>query len=291
MKYLCFIVLLCFGFSISAQSVLNNYKYVIVPKKFEGFRSENLYQTSTLVKYYLTKHGFNAVYDDALPQDLNTDRCLGLVSSLEEDSSIFATRVSVVFRDCQLKEVYRTPLGSSKTKQYKEAYRESISAAFKTMGGFQFAYAPKGGNRATTTLNFKDDVKQLDPPKEEIVEMEVPDTETPMDPELDKEREVSTSAPEEISEAVTLEEAVSVDAIPEPPTMDKTLYAQRTETGYQLIDLTPSIQFYIQETSIPEMYIAEGNGRHGILFKRDEQWIFEYYNGDDRFQEILQIKF
>ena len=124
------------GYNAHAQAVLNDYKYVIVPKKFEGFRSENQYQTSTLVKYYLEKQGFNAFYEDALPQDLNADRCLGLVTSLEEDSSLFATKVAVVFKDCRGIEQYRTQFGSSKAKQYKEAYRETISRGLSVLKNF-----------------------------------------------------------------------------------------------------------------------------------------------------------
>ena len=47
---------LMFGGAVNAQ--LNDYKYIIVPKKFEEFRSENQYQTSTLIKYYFEENGF-----------------------------------------------------------------------------------------------------------------------------------------------------------------------------------------------------------------------------------------
>ncbi len=59
------------GFQAYSQSQLNEYKYIIVPKKFDGFKNENQYQTSTAIKYYFVQQGFNAVYEDALPQDLN----------------------------------------------------------------------------------------------------------------------------------------------------------------------------------------------------------------------------
>ncbi len=293
MKNLCFFLLLVIGFNSYSQAILNEYKYVIVPKKFEGFRSENQYQTSTMVKYYLVKQGFNALYEDVLPQDLKLDRCLGLVSSLEEESTLFATRVSLVFKDCQGVEQYRTKYGSSKVKQFQEAYREAIREAFQSLVGFHYSYSPKVKNNAPVVLSFKDDVKALPTsvtmPEEKSISTEKADTEIPLE-EIDKEKAVPLSQPAEAMEAITLEEAVSeetqleVDAI-------RTLYAQKTETGYQLVDTAPSIQFYLRETSMPNIFMAERKGQSGLLYKRDEQWVFEYYEGDDRLQEVLQIKF
>ncbi len=282
------------GFNAHSQAVLNNYKYVIVPKKFEGFRSENQYQTSTIVKYYLVQQGFNALYEDVLPQDLNEDRCLGLVTFLEEDSSMFTTRVSVVFKDCQGVERYRTRFGSSKSKQFQEAYRESIKEAFQSLNGFGYSYSPKVENSEAVILNFKNDVKALPPPaikpEEKSISAETSDTEIPLVEEIDKEMAAPLSQPSEVMEAITLEEAVAEETRSEEVEI-RTLYAQKTETGYQLVDTTPSIQFYLRETSMPNIFMAERKGQSGLLYKKNEQWVFEYYEGDDRLQEVLLIKF
>ncbi len=294
MKYLCFFLFLAMGFSTHAQAILNEYKYVIVPKKFDGFRSENQYQTSTMVKYYLVNQGINALYEDVLPQELNIDRCLGLLTTLEEDSSMFATRVSVVFKDCQGVERYRTQFGSSKAKQFQEAYREAITEAFQSLQGFSYVFSPKVKNNAPVVLNFKDDVKALPPtesiPEEKTISIETADTEIPLEKEIDKEMAAPLSQPTEVMESITLEEAVAEEMQSEALEI-RTLYAQKTETGYQLVDTTPSIQFYLKATSMPNIFMAERKGQTGLLFQRDEQWIFEYYLGDDRLQEVLQIKF
>jgi hypothetical protein len=293
MKNLCFFLLIAIGFNSYSQAILNEYKYVIVPKKFEGFRSENQYQTSTMVKYYLVKQGFNALYEDVLPQDLNSDRCLGLLTSLEEDSSIFATRISVVFKDCQGVERYRTQFGISKVKQFQEAYREAITEAFQSLVGFRYTYSPKVKDNAPVVLNFKDDVKVLptsvNMPEENSISTETADTEIPLK-EIDKEIAAPLSQPAEVMEAITLEEAVSEETQSAADEI-RTLYAQKTETGYQLVDTEPSIQFYLWETSMPNIFMAERKGQAGLLYKRDAQWVFEYYEGDDRLQEVLQIKF
>ena len=59
MKKLGFLFLLLTGLTASAQDILNNYRYIIVPVQFEGFKGENQFQTSTLVKYYLSEKGLD----------------------------------------------------------------------------------------------------------------------------------------------------------------------------------------------------------------------------------------
>ncbi|MGY8914676.1 MAG: hypothetical protein ACKVJF_06280, partial [Flavobacteriales bacterium] len=102
----------------NAQTDLNQYKYIIVPKKFDGFRNENQYKTSTLIKYLLVENGYNAVYEDALPDDLNRDRCLGAVVGLKDGSGMFSTKLSLILKDCQSKVIFETKEGTSKEKDY-----------------------------------------------------------------------------------------------------------------------------------------------------------------------------
>ena len=52
---------LSFGFvillNLTVQAQLDSYKYVIVPKKFDGFKYENRFRTSTLLKFLFLKMG------------------------------------------------------------------------------------------------------------------------------------------------------------------------------------------------------------------------------------------
>ena len=122
----------------SAQ--LNQYKYFIVPKRFDIFKDVNQYQSSTLVKHLLTKYGYETVYDDAIPEDLFLNKCRGVTVQLDENSSFLLTRVSLVFRDCKGREVFRTAEGSSKSKEYKEAYAECIQKAMDVMAVMKYEY-------------------------------------------------------------------------------------------------------------------------------------------------------
>jgi len=296
MKFLSVILMMALGLQAFSQAELNEYKYVIVPKKFDGFRSENQYQTSTLIKYYFVKQGFNTVYDDALPQDLNNNRCLGLKASIEDGSSMFATKVAIVLNDCQGNEVYRTMQGMSKVKDYNAAYRETISEAFISLNGFRHKYTPKEPQTAPMTISFKDDVKNLTVDNDTKEEM-VPEVkeELPMVPSIPREitndvKEGDDQIANEAQDVVIKITEVSQVVSKEEDT-ELALYAQQTPTGYQLVDTTPSIQFYLKETSVEGVYLAQGKNQKGLVFLEDNQWFFEYYEGTRRIKEVLLVKF
>ena len=69
------------------------------------------------------------------------------------------------------------------------------------------------------------------------------------------------------------------------------LYAQPTETGYQLIDKTPKVVMKLMKTSQPNSFIAIKDGIQGNLTLKDNQWIFEFYKDDKLMTESLSIKF
>ncbi|NNK10346.1 MAG: hypothetical protein HKP08_03295 [Flavobacteriaceae bacterium] len=291
MKIFYFVLFLFLGVTSFSQSVINNYKYVIIPKKFDEFKKENQYKTSTMVKFYLTQQGINTVYDDALPLELENDGCLALFADLDDQSNMFTTKVAIIFNDCKGEEQYRTQVGSSRIKQYDDAYREAIVGACESFGNYQYEYS-KLEDESPVVLNFKNDVQELPPPPEppKSISQESEEESEPLPPQRDKEEVNLMPMPEEKTEAVTLEDAIA-DEGAEDKIFLGTLYAQKTETGYQLVDTTPSIQFYLQESSLPNVFMAERKGQKGLLFLKDDIWIFEYYQGEDRIQEELQLKF
>ena len=66
MKNIFVIVFVLTVFSGYSQGNLNDYKYIIVPKKFDAFKKENQYRTSTLVKFLFTQDSYNALVKEAL---------------------------------------------------------------------------------------------------------------------------------------------------------------------------------------------------------------------------------
>jgi hypothetical protein len=75
-----------------------------------------------------------------------------------------------------------------------------------------------------------------------------------------------------------------------PPTAG-TLYAQPIANGYQLIDTTPKTILRMFKSSVADYFIADNGSSNGIVFKRDDSWVFEYYKDGKLMAEKLLIKF
>ena len=144
-----------------AQEQLNDYKYIIVPKQFAEFKRENQYQTSTLVKFLFGEKGFDAVYEDELPQELRNNACLGLRAKLVDGSSLFTTKSALKLENCNGEEVFETKEGRSKKKDYKASYGEALREAFTSFDGVGYAYNGKAENSEPITVSMKNDIKKL----------------------------------------------------------------------------------------------------------------------------------
>jgi len=273
-----YILLFAMGLNTVVNAQLNDYKYIIVPKKFDAFKSVNEYQTSTLVNYYFEENGFNALYDDALPVDLAGNRCLGLLANLEDDSNMFSTKITIVLKDCNNVEVYRSVEGVSKIKEYDKAYKDAIQKAFVSFAGMDYNYVPQEQEQkesATVTLNFKDDVKSVqENSKEHIIEQKAT-----------TEEQVYKAVEPKPSSIVRVVEKQSSE-LP-----NEVLYAQPTDFGYQLVDSTPKVVLKLQETSMDNVFMTDFNGYNAVVFQKDGNWLLEYSENGEKVQKELDIKF
>ncbi|UWX55584.1 hypothetical protein NYZ99_03660 [Maribacter litopenaei] len=281
---------------IVAQANLNDYKYIIVPKQFDVFKEVNQYQTSTLVKYLLSERGFSVFYDDSLPADLVSNRCLGLWASLLDDSSMFTTKTSLVLKDCNGAEVFATGEGKSKIKEFKGAYNAAIKDAMKSFNGVVYAYSGKNDGDNSLTLNFKNDVKSLK--NKQIAEK--------LEPKGINTDKVQRKAPKNqnpmVIQEATIENQSYENLEPVPSNVGannegvetenmEMLYAQEIPNGYQLVDNTPKVRMKLFKSSTENMYMAQSGDKSGMVYQKDGQWIFEYYEGENLVQKPLNIKF
>ena len=273
-----YILLFAMGLNTVVNAQLNDYKYIIVPKKFDAFKSVNEYQTSTLVKYYFEENGFNALYDDALPVDLAGNRCLGLLANLEDGSNMFTTKVTITLKDCNNVEVFRSVEGISKIKEYDKAYKDAIQKAFVSFAGMDYNYVSQEQEQkesATVTLNFKDDVKSVqENSKEHIIEQKAT-----------TEEQVYKAVEPKPSSIVRVVEKQSSE-LP-----NEVLYAQPTDFGYQLVDSTPKVVLKLQETSMDNVFMTDFNGYNAVVFQKDGKWLLEYSENGEKVQKELDIKF
>ena len=63
MKVYALLIFLFVSYSGYAQNTINNYKYVLVPEKFDFSREDNQYGLNTLAKSLLEEKGFSVYFD------------------------------------------------------------------------------------------------------------------------------------------------------------------------------------------------------------------------------------
>lgn len=280
------------------QVDLNEYKYIIIPKKLADFKEDNQYLTSTLLKHQFIKKGFTAVYDDALPEDVYLDRCLGLTALLNDNSSMLSTKANIVLENCRGEKVFSSKEVKSRIKGYKEAYKALITESMVSFDDLNYSYKEKVVENKPITVSFKNDIKSLDGDSKE--QKETADL-TGIGIENSSEVVKQTSSLENQSYK-SMEPVVSnikqaapktnivTEAISETAGKEM-MYAQAIPNGYQLIDSTPKVKMKLLNSSTENVFIGQADGKSGMVFQKDGIWIFEYYSGAQLVQEKLMIKF
>lgn len=319
MKNIVTTIVLMVSFIGSAQIDMSNYKYVVVPKRFNSFKQENQYRTSTLIKHLFAQKGFVSVYDDNLPEELINSRCMALYVDLIDDSSMFTTKAVMILNNCENKEVLVSQEGKSKKKDYEASFREAISNAFESFGGLNYAYkASSVSKEEPVTVSFKNDVKKVNdsaPTKvrdtevtEQIASLEEQSYQdkTPIPSTYKK----ATENDKETVKQIATEETQSfVDKKPietnfekgsagtqmaessSKMTVGEILYAQEIVNGFQLVDSTPKIKLKMHKSSMPNVYVATAEDKDGVVYTSDGKWFFEYFENDIVVKEELNIKF
>ena len=256
------LVLLTFSSLVfSQENVFNNYKYVIVPEQFDFLSETDQYQTSSLTKFLLEKKGFEVyLSNEKLPDDLATNRCLGLVADVKRESNMLTIKNFVEFKDCYNKVIYTSKIGKSKIKDYKRGYQDAIRNAFATMNDVTYSYKPKP--QKAIDKNLVDEIK---------IEKDAVNVDDKSQLPID-EKEIKES----IKEDVTVKSAVM-------------LYAQANDLGYQLVNTKPEVVFIILKTSKPTFFIIKN--KNGILYRKDTNWMAEYYEDNQLVKKEYSIKF
>lgn len=132
MKKLVFLSMLFFSVLTIAQE---NYKVIVIPKKFDFLKVENQYNLNTLCELFFEKEGFAVFHDEDLPKEIANNRCNVLFLKLIDEGSIFTTKVKIEIKDCQNNIVAISDEAESREKDYKLAYNEVTRAALISMRG------------------------------------------------------------------------------------------------------------------------------------------------------------
>jgi hypothetical protein len=259
MKNYFFLFLLLLSFSGFAQNTIPvpNYKYVLIPEKFGFLKEKNQYNLNVRLKSLLEDKGYIAYLDDAnLPTEIANNKCVALSAELLEKNSMFSTNLTLVLKDCKGNMIVKSKEGKSREKEYKPAYTLALMDAVGSLDEITPGTAP-------VTVASANVQQATAPVAATVVNAAV--TTTPI---------ATTSAPVQATALAT-----------------STLYAQPTVTGFQLIDNTPKIVLTLFKTSAADSFIGDNGTAKGIVFKKDNNWVFEYYKNGNLVTENLSIKF
>ncbi len=284
MKTKLFTILLAFFVvtSVFSQSSLNDYKYVIVPKKFDFLKQENQYRLNALTKFLFEKYGFTTVVEgEQYPDDLAGNVCMGLTSDVEKGKGMFKTKLSIVLKNCQGGVIYTSKVGESRIKEYDKAYTEALRNAFNSFEAIDYKYVPNGKNNviaSNKTETGSDVSEELQKLKEEIKSLK------------EKKKEAVQVKEENVKEIVEVPvkevKTVQQEVIEGPSNI---LYAQEIANGFQLVDSSPKVVYRIKSTNLNNVFLVEN--KSAIIYKKGNDWVLEFYSNNVLKQEALHIKF
>ena len=272
----CFLVTSAFS-----QSELNNYKYIIVSKKFDFLKEANQYQLNDLSKFLFNKYGFEAfVEGETYPEDLMRNRCLALDADVKKDPGMFKTKLTVELSDCNDHVVYTSGIGESREKEYKTAYTEAVRGAFESLESLDYKYTPKAGNSevsAPVAAVTQTSSKEIEKLKEEIEALK-----------KEKEAVVVKEIPAPVETIVEVKEEVTMTAT-DAATASGVLYAQAIKNGFQLVDSTPKVLYKMHNTGLEGVFLVENQS--AIIFKKGDSWFLEQHANGTMKLSALNIKF
>jgi len=268
--------------STLAQKKLNDYKYVIVPSSYDFLKGSDQYQLNSLTKFLFKKYGFIALMEsENFPVDLSNNNCLALKSNVLDTSGMFKTKLTVELRDCKNEIIFTSQVGETKEKDYKKAYNLALRDAFKSFEENKYQYKPNDsiiaeGNKSNIEQNqeivkLKQEIKTLKEKKAIISKATI----TPKVGSKSVEKKV-----------VPIKSKVQNQ---QKETLSNTLYAQKTDTGFQVVDSTPKVVMILLSTLKQDTYIVKG--KDAIVYKEDGFWYQAESNGKSIITKIIDIKF
>lgn len=227
------------GFSQASQNI-NDYQYVIIPESFDFLSEPNQHNLNELTKMLFDKEGFKTLYaKERFPDEVAINRCKALYADVVKEGGFLRTNLSIVLRDCQNQEIFKSRIGSSKEKELKKAYYEALRGAAESVKALDYKYS---GNTSATDVTSMPKTGTVTPKPFEVVN-------------------------------------------------ENMLFAQPIANGYQLVDATPKVVLKIYRTSQPDSFTAVSDAKNGVVFKKGNDWFFEYYKDDKLVSEKLDIKF
>ncbi|MFC6861588.1 hypothetical protein [Zunongwangia atlantica] len=261
MKKLSVLFAILFTAITYGQKTVNDYKYVIVPEKYEFSKEKNQYQLNALTKFLLEKYGFSTVMKSAQkPAELQSNSCLALEADVQNNSGLFVTKMVLQLKDCYGNVVYASEEGRSREKDYKAAYHEALRDAFTSLEDLNYTYS------------------------EDPIVSETPKKEASKQAKAVATAEVSNAAEEEIEvvEESEMDEDDAIVAVAEGTfyTNDNSVYfLEENESGYG---------FYQKGMAEPFAMLIKSDGSDNFIYNSlTKQGMAYFANSGDLVVEIF----
>src|SRR5690554_135936 len=263
---------------VFSQNSVNDYKYVIVPNKYDFLDKEDEFQLNSIAHFLFNKYGFIAIKEDEIfPEDLMFNPCLALKSDMIDDSSAFKTKLKVQLKNCKGEVVYVSEPGENFEKKYDIAYNKALRSAFLYVKDLNYKYKPNeiilamgsAKNEASREeiAQLKEEIAALKKEKETQVTEETIVTETPIATPVNKEESEQKN-----------------NSVVKTPL----LFAQKTEGGYQLVNASSKVVMVLLNTRNPDVFMVQG--RNAMVFIENGLWILSENSGSEVVNSTLNIK-
>lgn len=253
-RFLFLLFIIQTAFVIGQDKVLNQYEYVIVSGKFSFVKQVDGYQTSSFTKFLFNKAGFKTYLDnEEIPQELALNKCKALFANVKDDSGMLTTKSIIELTDCRGEMIYVSNTGTSRLKDYKKAYRQSIRQAFSSIEKMGYTF---DASKAKDLTDHKKAVKVTTVAKE-------------------------VKKPIMVTQKVTVNKKQNLEF--------PLLFAQKNNAGFQLKNKNTDVVFVLLKTNDPKKFIIKD--KNGTLVDKGSFWIAEYYKEGSLVVEKYLIKF
>lgn len=120
---------------------LKDYKYIVVPQKFDFQDEAGQYDLNALTRFLFIKWGFDAYLEnEELPADLNASGCNTLYARADV-SGFLSTKANIILVNCKGQEVFELPEGKSKIKEFRAGHQEAFRRAFEGLEELGYTYS------------------------------------------------------------------------------------------------------------------------------------------------------
>jgi hypothetical protein len=136
-----YFLLLLLVSGLGFSQAISEYKYVIVPSKFDAQKTTGQFGLNNLTKLFLEKNGYTPFFDtDILPPEVAGESCNKIYLDVVADNSMMSTKLKVIIKDCRNAVLFNSEYGKSNEKDNYVAYNQALRAAFKSFDKPEYRY-------------------------------------------------------------------------------------------------------------------------------------------------------